>query len=226
MKKITTIDQIAKLIDHTILSPAATRDDVLEVAKQGLEYDVAAVCMNPVWVEEVSEILKGSNVHTCSVVGFPLGSSLPETIAFEAEKAVKDGAHEIDMVLSVGHAKSNDWSFISQQISTTKRAIGKNCLKVIFEVCELTPDQIKMASEISINAGADYIKTSTGFGKSGATLESVKIMSDVSNGRVGIKAAGGIRSYEDLLNMYEAGATRIGTSSTIKIISEANSSLI
>jgi len=218
-----SVADVAKLIDHTILSPAATKDAVIEVAKEGLEHNVASVCVHPLWVSDVAEVLKGSDVKTCSVVGFPHGASRSQTIAFEADRAIREGATEIDMVMSVGRAIMGKWDLVGVAVSTVKAAIGENCLKVILEVCDLTPIEIAKASEVSIESGADFIKTSTGFSRHGATIESVALMAEVAKGRVGIKAAGGIKSYDDVLNMVRVGATRIGASSTLTILKQAHS---
>jgi len=220
-----TVNEVAKLIDHTILAPSATFDSVKTVAEEGLEYDVASVCVQPIWVSEVSEILKGRDVLCCSVVGLPHGANRAQTIAFEADRAVREGAREIDMVMSVGRAIMGNWDLVGGSISTVKAAIGDIVLKVILEVCELTPHEISTASKVAIEAGADFIKTSTGFGKSGASVKSVAIMADVAAGRVGIKAAGGIKSYDDVINMVNVGATRIGASSTINILNQAKRTL-
>lgn len=221
----TSVRDVARLIDHTILAPGATKEDIVRVAEEGLKVSAASVCVQPVWVPEASEVLHGSEVLCCSVVGFPHGANRMQTIAFEADRAVREGAREIDMVMPIGRARMGDWDVVSASVATVKAAIGQTLLKVILEVCELTPEEIRRASQVCIDAGADYIKTSTGFGKGGATLEAVRIMAEVAGGRVGVKAAGGIRSFEDLLKMVDAGATRVGASSTLKILAEASESL-
>lgn len=220
-RNLPTVADVAKTIDHTILHPFATREDVLKIAREGLEFQTASVCVQPIWVADVAEVLKGSNVLTCSVVGFPHGASRPQTIAFEADRAVREGAREIDMVMPIGKARMGDWEAVKTSVATVKAAIGDNVLKVIFEICDLTPDEIRRASEISAEAGADFIKTSTGFSKHGATVEAVKIMADIADGKVGVKAAGGIRTFDTLREMIGAGATRIGASATIKILEQA-----
>jgi deoxyribose-phosphate aldolase len=209
---------VARLIDHTILRASATEMEVCKVVEEALQFQTASVCVNPIWVGRVAQLLQGSEVRACSVVGFPLGASRPQTIAYEASLAVNDGATEIDMVMDIGRAKSGEWNHVSRAIRMVREAVSGSILKVILEICELSDDEIKSASSIAIGAGADFIKTSTGFGKSGATVDAVRIMASVANGSVGIKAAGGIRTLHDLTSMIEAGATRIGASSTVSIL--------
>lgn len=219
------VAEAAAMIDHTILHPSATRQEVVRVAREGLEHGCASVCVQPIWVPEVTEILKGSAVKVCSVVGFPHGANRPQTIAFEADRAVREGAREIDMVMPIGRAKMEDWDVVGATVSTVKAAVGKVILKVILEISELDSAEIAKASEVCVDAGADFIKTSTGFGKYGATLEGVRMMAGVAEGRAGVKAAGGIRNWETMKEMLEAGATRIGASSTLQIIEEARAEL-
>ncbi|MCB2197773.1 deoxyribose-phosphate aldolase [bacterium] len=216
-----SVAEVAKLIDHTILAPAATREQVIAVALEALNAGTASACVQPYWVRDVADVLKGSEVLACSVVGFPHGANRFELIAQEAERAVRDGASEIDMVQPIGLAKMGDWAAVEKAVRTVKAAIGDNVLKVIFEICELTDQEIVAASKASIAGGADFIKTSTGFAKSGATISAVALMASVAGETVGVKAAGGIRTLADLQAMVEAGATRIGASSTLKILDEA-----
>lgn len=218
----TTVADVAKLIDHTILAPAATQAQVIAVAEEALKAGTASCCVQPFWVREVAEVLKGSNVLACSVVGFPHGANRFELIAQEAERAVRDGATEVDMVQPIGLAKMGDWASVEKAVRTVKAAIGDNVLKVILEICELTDQEIAEASKASIAGGADFIKTSTGFAKGGATLSAVALMANIAGDTVGVKAAGGIRTLADLQAMVDAGATRIGASSTLKILDEAN----
>ncbi len=211
---------VAAIFDHTILKASATEADVLRVTEEGLQNHVASICVNPMWVPTVRKATEGSDVEVCSVVGFPLGAGQPEVVALEATRAVHDGATEIDMVIPVGLALEGKWDKVGAHVAAVRQAIGDNLLKVILEVCELSDEQIVQASRISIEAGADYIKTSTGFSKGGATVEAVQLMAEVSKGRVGIKAAGGIKTLQDVLDMVAAGATRIGASATLSILDE------
>lgn len=221
MKTPSTVAEIAQLLDHTILKPAATREDVLRVTREGKELKVASVCVNPFWASEVSDCLLGSGVKTCCVAGFPLGASLPQVIAEEAARAVSSGAAEIDMVMNLGLAKAGKWDAVATGIATVKNAIPGTCLKVILEICELTDEEIRLASQAALDGGAQFIKTSTGFGKSGATVDAVKIMAGIASGKSGVKAAGGIKGLDDVLAMVDAGATRIGASASITILKEA-----
>ena len=216
-----TVADVARLIDHTLLAANATEAEIVRVAEEALQWGTASVCVNPLWIQTAAKIGGGSDVACCSVVGFPLGASVPEIVADEAVRAVKDGAGEIDMVIPVGKAVAADWDGVRHAVETVKEAIGGTCLKVILEICELSLEQVGQASRHALDGGADYIKTSTGFGKHGTTLEAVTIMAEVAEGRAGIKAAGGIRSYEMLKEMVVAGATRIGASATGTILEEA-----
>ena len=216
-----SVKEVAKLIDHTILAPSATKHQVVTVAEEALRMGAASACVQPYWVRDVADVLKGSDVLACSVVGFPQGANRFEIIAQEAERAVRDGASEIDMVMPIGLAKMGEWREVERCVRTVKAAIGDNLLKVILEVCELTDDEIITASQSAIAGGTDFIKTSTGFSKGGATIEAVRLMAGVAAGKTGVKAAGGIRSFQDLKAMVEAGATRIGASSGLKILEEA-----
>jgi len=213
--------EVAGIIDHTILRPSAVRREILQVAEQGLKYNVASVCVHPVWVSDVAEVLKGSKVNVCSVVGFPSGAHRPQSIAFEADRAVREGANEIDMVIPLGRAKMGDWEIVGGAISTVKAAIGPILLKVILETSELTDQEIVRAAETALSSGADFVKSSTGFSTNGATVRSVQLMAQVARRMGGaVKASGGIRTLNTLRTMVEAGATRIGTSSTVKILEE------
>ncbi len=218
---LNSVEETAALIDHTILKPMATWPEIEKVVREGLEWKTASVCVNPVWARETSEILKGSSTLCCCVAGFPLGASQASSIAFEAETAVNDGAREIDMVLNVGYARMQRLQEITKAVKTIKNAIGESILKVILEVCYLEPKEIEDSARAILDGGAEFLKTSTGFGTHGATLESVQILSRVANGKAGVKAAGGIKGFSDVVRMVEAGATRIGASSTARILSEA-----
>ncbi len=217
--------EVSRLIDHTNLNPAATREDIVKTAEEAAEWGCASVCVHPAWVPRVADVLVGSGIDVCSVVGFPHGASRPQTIAFEADRAVREGAREIDMVIPIGRAIMGEWHSVETCVAVVKAAIGGMVLKTILEVCELDSQQIAKASEVCIGAGADFIKTSTGFGKGGATVESVQLMAEVADGKAGVKAAGGIRTWEDMQRMLLAGATRIGASSTAGILEGARSGL-
>jgi deoxyribose-phosphate aldolase len=221
-RNLPTAADVARLIDHTILNPEATREDVLRVAGEAAEHGCAAVCVNPMWVMEVHEALKGSSLAVCSVVGFPLGATRPQSVAFEADRAVREGATEIDMVLPLGRARNGEWEAVRAYIATVKAAIGATPLKVILETAVLDAQEISRASQVALEAGADFLKTSTGFNKAGgATVEAVRLLAEAAGDRAGVKAAGGIRDFATLRSMVEAGATRIGASSTLAILEQA-----
>lgn len=216
-----TQPDVARLIDHTILKPSAQRDEVVKTAEEGLEHGCAAVCVQPSWIVDIAEVLKGSQVKVCSVVGFPSGMHRPQSIAFEADRAVREGAQEIDMVIPIGRAKMGDWDLVTGSVATVKAAIGGALLKVILEICELTDEEIERAAHASFQGGAEFIKTSTGFGTGGATVEGVEIMYRVAREYGGkVKAAGGIRDLTTLIKMVDAGADRVGASSTVAILQE------
>ncbi len=217
-----TREAVAAIMDHTLLKASATRADILRVANEGLEHKVASVCVNPLWVTTVHEVLKDSEVAVCSVVGFPLGASRKELVAMEATRAIHDGAAEIDMVMPVGAALEGEWGIAGEHVAAVRKAIGEHTLKVILEVCELNDAQVVEASRTAMDAGADFIKTSTGFGGGGATVRAVELMADIARGRAGIKAAGGIKTLADVQTMVTAGATRIGASATLAILNELN----
>ena len=218
-----TPEELARYIDHTLLKPEATAEQIKQVCREALQYHFASVCVNPSYVELVARELSGSDVKTCSVVGFPLGATLPEVKAFEAEKAIELGAQEIDMVMNIGALKSGDEELVGRDIeAVVEVAHGRNALvKVIIEAALLTDDEKVKACLIAKRAGADYVKTSTGFGPGGATVEDVKLMRATVGPSMGVKAAGGIRTLEKALAMIEAGATRIGASAGVKIVQEA-----
>ncbi len=205
------------MIDHTYLKAFGTQKDIDVLLSEAKEYDFKSVCVNPTWVTHAAKELKESDVLVCTVIGFPLGANTTETKVFETKDALEKGADEIDMVLNVGKVKEHDFDYIQQEIKAVKDACKNNTLKVILETCYLTNDEIQKASEAAINAGADFVKTSTGFGTDGATIEAVKIMKAVAKEKE-VKASGGVRSAEDVQKMVEAGATRIGTSSGVKLM--------
>ncbi len=208
---------INKLIDHTYLKPVGTKQDIDTILEEAITYDFKSVCLQPSWIEYAVESLKETDVLVCTVIGFPLGANTTETKVYETIDALKKGAHEIDMVLNVGWVKDGLFDHVEKEIKAVKEACQNNTLKVILETCYLTDEEILKASEAAINAGADFIKTSTGFGTGGATIEAVKLMKSVAKDKE-VKASGGVRSLEDLEAMVEAGATRIGASSGVKIM--------
>ena len=213
--------QIAKLIDHTLLKPDATREQIVRLAEEAKKYHFASVCVNPVWVPQVYEILKDTDVKVCTVIGFPLGATTPETKAFETRNAIENGATEVDMVINIGLLKSGRYEEVEEDIrAVTKAAEGKALTKVIIETCLLTDEEKVRACEIAARAGADFVKTSTGFSTGGATVEDVALMRKTVGDDLGVKASGGVRSLEDLMKMVDAGANRIGTSSGVKIMEE------
>jgi deoxyribose-phosphate aldolase len=216
--------QIAQLIDHTVLRPDATKADVEQLCREARQANFYSVCVNPTWVSLARQLLEGSSVKVCCVVGFPLGAQPPETKAMEARAAIRQGAKEIDMVINVGALKSGDDETVLRDIRGVVEACrdGSAKCKVIFETSLLTNEEKARACELSVKANADFVKTSTGFSSGGATVEDVSLMSRiVKNKGLGVKASGGVRSLADLLKMVAAGATRIGTSSGLKILKEA-----
>lgn len=224
MTKITNPKDLAKYIDHTILKADATLDQVEKLCKEAAEYKFASVCINPYYVSFCKKFLKGSGVKVCTVIGFPLGASTKEAKAAEAIKAVADGADEVDMVLNVGAMKVKNYKYVEDDIRMVVESLPAGiCVKVIFETCYLTKDEIRIAAELSMKAGANFVKTSTGFGTGGATVEDVKIMKGVVGNKLEVKASGAVRDFETAVAMIEAGATRLGTSSGIAIVSGAKS---
>lgn len=209
---------INKLIDHTLLKQDAIESEIDTLCEEAKEYDFMSVCVNPSYVKRSVDNLKGTDVKVCSVVGFPLGMTTTEAKVLEAKEACDAGATEIDMVINVGALKDERDNYILNEISQVKRACGNNILKVIIEACLLTDEEKVRACQIAVEAGADFVKTSTGFSTGGATLHDVKLMKDTVKDQAEVKAAGGVRSVEDLEAMVKAGATRIGTSGGIALI--------
>ena len=214
--------QLNKYIEHTILKQDATRAEIVKTLDEAKQYDFLGVCVNPVNVKFAAEYLKGSDVKVVTVVGFPLGQSTTEAKVLETIDAVKNGADEVDMVLNTGKLKDGEFEYLVKDISAVKNACQGKALKVILETDLLNSEEIKKASELCVEAGADFVKTSTGFVKNGvgAKVEDVKLMYEtVKSAGLGVKASGGVRDKETALAMIEAGATRIGTSSGVKICS-------
>lgn len=205
-------------IDHTILGQDARKEDVRKICQEALEYEFKTVCVQPYWISFCKEVLAGSNVGITTVVGFPLGANRPEVKAFETQMAIEDGADEIDMVLNVGALKSGLLDQVKEDILAVRKASTGKVLKVILETCLLSREEIVLACEMAQEAGADFVKTSTGFSSGGATLEAVKLMSQTVGSKMGVKASGGIRDQETAMAMIDAGATRIGASKSISIL--------
>ena len=208
-----------KLFDHTILKADATQAQVAKICDEALAHDFASVCVNQYYTKFVAEKLKGSDVKVCTVVGFPLGMADTRVKAFETRAAIEDGAQEVDMVINVGALKDGKYDFVRSDIQTLKEVCGKDIvLKVIIETCFLTDDEKIRMCDIVTSAGADYIKTSTGFGTAGATFDDIKLFSEHIGEGVKMKAAGGISSLDDAERFLELGADRLGTSSVVKLI--------
>lgn len=215
--------QLVKIIDHTLLRPEATREEIMRVCNEGRLFGFAAVCINPTWVTLTSRLLKGSGVKVDTVIGFPFGATEPEVKVFEVKTAINAGAEEVDVVLNFGALKSGEVELVRRELKSVVRVTKESGVvsKIIIETCYLTRDQKVAASRLVLGSGANFIKTSTGFGKGGATEEDVQLLREVVGNRVGIKASGGIRTYEDAIRMINAGASRIGSSSSVKIVEEA-----
>jgi deoxyribose-phosphate aldolase len=209
---------IAHLIDHTLLVPDAKEEDIRRLVEEAKRFGFASCCANPHWIPLVAKLLKGTSIKVCGVVGFPLGANKPKVKALEARTCVKDGANEIDMVMNIGAFLSGDYATVGADIRGVVEASGVP-VKVIIETGLLNDEQKIKACKIAESAGAAFVKTSTGFSSSGATAHDVRLMREAVGKSVGVKAAGGIKSYEKALEMLEAGATRIGASASIKIVS-------
>ena len=211
--------KIANMIDHTILKATTTKEDVVKICNEAKEYGFFSVCINPANIELAKEELKGSDVKVCTVIGFPLGANTSAVKAFETKDAIAKGADEVDMVINIGALKDKNYELVYEDIKAVVDAVaGKAIVKVIIETSLLSKAEKIRASELSKKAGADFVKTSTGFSTGGATLEDVKLMRATVGPEMGVKASGGVRSYEDAVAMVEAGATRIGASSGIAIV--------
>lgn len=210
---------LAKYVDHTLLKPDATRDQIKTLCEEAANYNFASVCVNPYWVSFASELLQGAESKVCTVIGFPLGASTTETKAFETNNAIDNGAGEIDMVINIGALKNKEYDVVEADIKAVVDASHPRALvKVIIETCLLTDEEKVKACELSVAAGAEFVKTSTGFSTGGATFEDVKLMKDTVGDKALVKASGGVRSKEDALKMIEMGADRLGTSSGAKLV--------
>lgn len=205
-------------IDHTLLKPDAQKEQIEKLCLEAIQHQFASVCVNGYWVPLCKELLKNTPVAVCTVVGFPLGAVSHEVKAFETMKAVRDGADEIDMVMNVGALKAGDVQTVYHEICEIIEKAQGRCVKVILETCLLTEAEIRLACDLCVKAKALYVKTSTGFSSGGARVEDIRIMQEAVHGHCKIKASGGIRTYEDMLNMINAGANRIGTSAGVSIM--------
>ncbi len=212
--------ELAKMIDHTLLDPSATRSRLEDFCNEAKVYGVYAVCVNPAWVPLAARLLEGSPVRVCATVGFPLGASLPEVKSFEAETVVSLGADEVDMVINIGALKSGEYDRVLDDISVVVKACQGHAVKVIIETAYLSDQEKVKACEITERAGAAFVKTSTGFGPGGATVEDIRLIRSTVGDRLGVKASVGIRTLRTALEMIEAGANRIGTSSGTTILRE------
>lgn len=207
-----------KYIDDTLLKQDATSSQIIVLCKEAKEYSFKSVCVNPDFVSLAKNELKDSDVLVCTVIGFPLGANTTATKVFETKDALNNGADEIDMVINVSKVKDNEYEYVKEEISKIKEVCGNHTLKVILETCLLTKEEIKRVCLLAKEAGADFVKTSTGFSTYGAKVEDVKLMRETVGNEMGVKASGGIRTHQDMLDMINAGATRIGTSSGAKLM--------
>lgn len=210
--------KLNKYIDHTLLKPDASQEQIETLIEEAKKYDFASVCVNPTWVSFAAQALKGTDVKVCTVIGFPLGANTPELKAFETSDAIQNGANEIDMVINIGSLKSQNFDLVEKDIRAVVEAAKGTLVKVIIETCLLTDDEKVKACQIAQKAGADFVKTSTGFSTGGATVADVALMRKTVGPDMGVKASGGARSYEDALAFIKAGATRIGASSGVAIM--------
>ena len=210
--------KLNKYIDHTLLKPDASQEQIETLIEEAKKYDFASVCVNPTWVSFAAQALKATDVKVCTVIGFPLGANTPELKAFETSDAIQNGANEVDMVINIGALKSRNFDLVERDIRAVVEAAKGTLVKVIIETCLLTDDEKVKACQIAQKAGADFVKTSTGFSTGGATVRDVALMRKTVGPDMGVKASGGARSYEDALAFIEAGATRIGASSGVAIM--------
>ncbi|URZ06942.1 deoxyribose-phosphate aldolase [Clostridium felsineum] len=213
--------EIANIIDHTALKPDTTKEQILKLIEEAKKYKFASVCVNPRWVKLASMELKDSKVKVCTVIGFPLGASTTETKVFETKNAIENGAEEVDMVISIGDLKNENNDYVKRDIEeVVKTAKEKAIVKVIIETCLLTDEEKIRVCKLAKDAGADFVKTSTGFSTAGAKAEDIELMRKTVGDNMGVKASGGIHTREEALQMINSGATRIGASASITIISE------
>ena len=211
--------KIAGMIDHTVLKAMTTQEEVVKVCNEAKENGFFSVCINPTHIEFVKKQLEGSNVKVCTVIGFPLGANTPEVKAFETKDAIAKGADEVDMVINIGALKDKNYELVERDIKAVVDAADKKALvKVIIETCYLTDEEKKIACELAVKAGTDYVKTSTGFGTGGSTPADIKLMRETVGENIGVKASGGVRNEKDAVAVIESGASRIGASSSVAII--------
>ena len=213
-----TKKEIASYIDHTLLTPQAGIKQIALLCQEAIRYGFASVCVNPIYVSSAASELSGSDVKVCTVIGFPLGATMKEVKAFETKCAIEAGATEIDMVINVGAAKDGNWELVYEDINAVVDAANGTLVKVIIETCLLTDEEKVKACEMSVKAGAHFVKTSTGFSTGGATVVDVRLMRQTVGETVGVKASGGVRTSEDMKAMVEAGANRIGTSGGVALV--------
>lgn len=210
--------KMSKYIDHTLLKADASKEAILTLCEEAKTYDFMSVCINPSWISTAKEALKGSDVLVCTVIGFPLGATSTAAKVFEAKQALLDGADEFDMVINIARLKANELDYVTKEIAAIKEAVGEHVLKVIIETCLLTDEEKIKACQCVVDAGADFVKTSTGFSTAGATVEDVALLKISVNGKALVKAAGGVRNGDDFQAMISAGADRIGTSGGVKLM--------
>lgn len=211
---------LAKHIDHTLLKPDGTEEELIKLCEEAKEHQFFSVCINPCNIEKAKELLKGTETKVCTVVGFPLGQMTTESKSFETKEAVFLGAEEVDMVINIGKLKDKDYDYVLEDIKAVVLAAGDVLTKVIIETCLLTDEEKVKACELAKAAGADFVKTSTGFSKAGATKEDIKLMRETVGSDMGVKASGGIRALEDAMTMIENGASRLGLSASVSIVNE------
>ncbi len=207
-----------RLIDHTLLAPDATKEQIKKICDEAKQYNFASVCVNPSWIRYCKEQLKGSNVKVCTVIGFPLGATMMASKISEAKYSLYEGADELDMVINIGRLKDHDDEYVKNEIAELKNVAGDKVLKVIIETCLLTDEEKVRVCKLAKEAKADFVKTSTGFSKGGATVADIKLMRETVGHEMGVKASGGVKTKEDLVAMVEAGATRIGTSHGVDLV--------
>ncbi len=217
-----TLNNLNRYIDHTLLRANAIESDIIKLCEEAVQHSFVTVCVNPVWIKTCSEYLQGRSIKVCSVIGFPLGADLSEVKAIQAEKCIQMGAHELDMVMNVGFFKDKHYNYILDEIQSCKKRIGDKILKVIIETALLDNNEKRMAVDICCDAGADFVKTSTGFSTGGAAVEDIQLLRKEAPESLRIKASGGIRSLDLALSLIEAGADRIGTSSSVQLMKEWN----
>lgn len=210
--------KLNQYMDHTLLKPEATKEQVEQLIQEAKDYNFKSVCINPTWVSLASELLQDTDVKVCTVIGFPLGANTSETKAFETKDAVKNGANEVDMVINIGALKAGDNQKVFEDIQAVVKASDDALVKVIIETCLLTNDEKRRACQLAKKAGADFVKTSTGFSTGGAKVEDIRLMRETVGETMGVKASGGVHTYDEAVAMIEAGATRIGASASITIV--------